>query len=61
MLHLDVFRQRLEDEHEMFAIVTSPTVSYKCKILHKDEIKIIDNPIEAPPTELIEYWEESIV
>jgi translation elongation factor EF-4 len=45
----------------MYAIITAPTVSYKCKILNKDEIKIIDNPLESPPAELIEHWEESIV
>ena len=45
----------------MSAIVTNPTVSYKCKILHKDEIRVIDNPVDAPPTEIIDYWFENIV
>jgi translation elongation factor EF-4 len=45
----------------MYAIITAPTVSYKCKILHKEEIKIVDNPLDSPPPELIEYWEEAIV
>ena len=44
----------------MTSIITAPTVSYKCKILHKDDIKIIDNPLDAP-SELIEYWEEAVV
>jgi len=26
MLHLDVFRQRLDDEYDMIAIITAPTV-----------------------------------
>jgi translation elongation factor EF-4 len=45
----------------MYSIITAPTVTYKCKIIHKSEIKIIDNPLDAPPTEIIDYWEESIV
>lgn len=61
MLHLDVFRQRLQDEHDMYAIITAPTVSYKCKIRHKEGLKVVDNPLEAPGTENIEFWEESIM
>jgi len=62
MLHLDVFRQRLEDEHEMFSIITAPTVSYRCKLRNsKDDIKTVDNPLEAPATELIDTWYEAIV
>ena len=61
MLHLDVFRQRLEDEHEMISIITAPTVSYRCKLRNTKEIKIVDNPLEAPATELIDTWYEEIV
>lgn len=60
MLHMDVFRQRLKDEHEMEAIMTSPTVSYKCKLMNKEELIVVDNPAEAPPDELVSYWMESI-
>jgi translation elongation factor EF-4 len=45
----------------MFAIITAPTVSYKAKILHKDEIRDIDNPIDAPGAEIVDHWMESIV
>lgn len=61
MLHLDVFRQRILDEHEIHAIITAPTVAYKCKVRNKPELVDINNPLESPPTEVIEYWEESIV
>jgi len=30
-LHMDVFRQRLEDEHDANVIITAPTVPYKSK------------------------------
>jgi GTP-binding protein LepA len=46
----------------MVAIITAPTVSYKCQMRGADkEIKIIDNPTEAPPPELIDQWYEAIV
>ena len=45
MLHLDVFRQRLDDEYDLIAIITAPTVSYRCELRGKDkEVKIVDNP-----------------
>jgi translation elongation factor EF-4 len=55
MLHLDVFRQRLDDEYDMISIITAPTVSYQCKLRGKDkELKTVDNPLEAPAPEHIE-------
>jgi GTP-binding protein LepA len=45
----------------LVSIITAPTVSYRCKLRDKEELKIVDNPIEAPPNENIEYWEEAIV
>lgn len=32
MLHMDVFRQRLDEEHDLTAIMTQPNVSYYCKL-----------------------------
>jgi len=51
----------LEDEHEMFSIITAPTVSYRCRVRGSDEIKNVDNPLEAPPPENIIEWYEAIV
>ncbi|GJJ12546.1 Translation factor guf1 mitochondrial [Clathrus columnatus] len=45
-LHLDVFRQRLEDEYNANIIITSPTVPYK--VVYKNTTKIISNPTEFP-------------
>lgn len=45
----------------MFSIITAPTVSYRCKLRNKTEIKVVDNPLEAPPTENIDEWHEAIV
>lgn len=46
-LHMDVFRQRLEDEYDSEVIVTAPTVPYK--VVYKDgKEEFISNPAEFP-------------
>jgi len=82
---MDVFRQRLKDEHDISAIMTQPSVSY---LVMKINAKVdkremprgvmslipdvdpdsedallmrVDNPTEAPRTELIKYWKEALV
>ncbi|KAG8217607.1 P-loop containing nucleoside triphosphate hydrolase protein [Butyriboletus roseoflavus] len=45
-LHMDVFRQRLEDEYDANIIVTAPTVPYK--VIYKDKIVFVSNPTEFP-------------
>lgn len=40
MLHMDVFRQRLDDEYSVDAILTSPGVPYKCKLRNDKMIEI---------------------
>lgn len=46
-LHLDVFRQRLEDEYKQEILITNPTVPYKLIDRLVKEI-ICNNPIEFP-------------
>ncbi|KAF6763966.1 P-loop containing nucleoside triphosphate hydrolase protein [Ephemerocybe angulata] len=48
-LHMDVFRQRLEDEYDSNVIITAPTVPYKI-IFHDGREKLISNPTEFPET-----------
>ncbi|KAF7363657.1 Translation factor GUF1, mitochondrial [Mycena sanguinolenta] len=45
-LHMDVFRQRLEDEHDANIIITAPTVPYK--IVYRDREVYVSNPTEFP-------------
>ncbi|KAF7295365.1 Translation factor GUF1, mitochondrial [Mycena indigotica] len=45
-LHMDVFRQRLEDEHDQNLIITAPTVPYK--VVYKDREVFVSNPTEFP-------------
>jgi len=47
-LHMDVFRQRLEDEYDANIIITAPTVPYK--VVYKDREVFISNPTEFPDT-----------
>jgi len=49
MLHVEIFRQRLEDEHELEAIVTPPKVPY-----HITYHPHITNKLTEPYTEIIE-------
>jgi elongation factor 4 len=46
-LHMDVFRQRLEEEHDTQVINTMPTVPYIVRYTSKEE-KYIHNPSEFP-------------
>ncbi|KAH9079584.1 GTP-binding protein lepa [Lactarius deliciosus] len=45
-LHMDVFRQRLEDEHDANIVVTAPTVPYK--VVYRDRTVIVSNPTDFP-------------
>ncbi|KAF8512280.1 P-loop containing nucleoside triphosphate hydrolase protein [Gautieria morchelliformis] len=62
-LHMDVFRQRLEDEYNANIIITAPTVPYK--IVYKDRTRIISNPTEFPDvqdprTQVVEVQEPMV-
>lgn len=61
LLHMDVFKQRLEQEYNVTAIVTSPTVRFKVKLKYSDEIVDIENPSDFPePQKLDEILEPMI-
>jgi translation factor GUF1, mitochondrial len=61
-LHMDVFRQRLEDEYDANIIVTAPTVPYKglssdhgnhietntLTVVYRDRTVIVSNPTDFP-------------
>ncbi|EIN07198.1 GTP-binding protein lepa [Punctularia strigosozonata HHB-11173 SS5] len=50
-LHMDVFRQRLEDEYEANIIITAPTVPYQVVYKEKgdkEKIVTISNPVDFP-------------
>ncbi|ESK88048.1 gtp-binding protein [Moniliophthora roreri MCA 2997] len=63
-LHMDVFRQRLEDEYDANIIITAPTVPYK--LVYRDgKEKYVSNPTEFPdagdPASKVKEIQEPIV
>lgn len=47
LLHMDVFKQRLEQEYDVAIIATSPTVLYRVKLTNGEEM-VIENPSKFP-------------
>ncbi len=60
LLHMDVFKQRLEQEYNMHIITTSPTVLYKVILTNGKEI-FIENPADFPDTVQIDTVYEPII
>ncbi|XP_026555574.1 translation factor GUF1, mitochondrial isoform X2 [Pseudonaja textilis] len=68
LLHMEVFNQRLEQEHNTSVILTAPTVPYKAilsspkliKEYRKEEITIV-NPAEFPDHSMVKEYLEPIV
>lgn len=65
LLHMDVFNQRLEQEHKTQVIMTSPSVPYKVRVQgtkviqhYRGEEVIINNPVHWPePQSIVETSE----
>jgi elongation factor 4 len=49
LLHMDVFKQRLEQEYDLVIITTAPTVLYKVILTSGEEISV-ENPSKFPET-----------
>lgn len=47
MLHLDIFQERLESEHNVQVIITAPSVPYQLE-LREGEFFTVENPNEIP-------------
>ena len=61
LLHMDVFKQRLEQEHNVEVIATAPSVLYKIKKKHTNEILDMENPADFPDPNLIEEILEPVI
>ncbi|KAL4425285.1 hypothetical protein ABPG75_009301 [Micractinium tetrahymenae] len=60
LLHMDVFRQRLEQEHGASVIVTAPTVPCRV-VLPGGEERELQNPAEFPTsTKIAAVWEPTV-
>src|SRR3990167_2543225 len=60
LLHMDVFKQRLEQEYNMSVIATAPSVRYKLHLTNKKTIEI-ENPADFPERNYIEEILEPII
>ena len=58
---MDVFKQRLEQEYNISVIATAPSVLYKVKIKHTDEIVNVETPSDFPDPGKIEEIFEPII
>jgi elongation factor 4 len=54
LLHMDVFKQRLEQEYDLSVIITAPSVLYKVKLKSQKEVLDIENPADFPDPNHIE-------
>lgn len=65
---MEVFLQRLEQEHDAHSVVTTPSVTYKAKISgrkniqkHKSDMISFNNPADFPDPQIVEEFYEPMV
>lgn len=61
LLHMDVFKQRLEQEHGVNIIATAPSVLYHIDLKHNKGRISIENPSEFPDPAQIESIHEPVL
>ena len=61
LLHMDVFRQRLEQEYNLSVIATAPSVLYKVQLKHSEDRIDIESPSDFPDPGQIEEIFEPII
>jgi elongation factor 4 len=61
LLHMDVFKQRLEQEYNITAIVTAPSVLYKVRKSYSNEILNVESPADFPDPSQIEEILEPVI
>ncbi len=61
LLHMDVFKQRLEQEYGLSVIPTAPSVLYKVKLKYGDDTIDMESPSEFPDPGTIEAVYEPII
>jgi elongation factor 4 len=61
LLHMDVFKQRLEQEYGLTVIATAPSVLYNVKLEHHPDLIDVETPSEFPDSGKIEEIYEPII
>lgn len=58
IFHLQIIRERLQDEYGLEVLTTAPNVTYKVHLKATDDVQIVNNPIVFPDFSKIDYVEE---
>lgn len=61
LLHMDVFKERLEQEYGLSIIITAPSVLYKVKITSNPDLISIESPSDFPEPNTIDEIYEPII
>eukprot|EP00117_Sycon_ciliatum_P023879 scpid48021/ scgid20197/ Translation factor GUF1 homolog, mitochondrial; Elongation factor 4 homolog; GTPase GUF1 homolog; Ribosomal back-translocase len=61
MLHMEVFTQRLEEEHDAHVICTSPSVMFQAMMAKTEELVMIRQPEKFPDPAEVSYFKEPMV
>ncbi len=61
LLHMDVFKQRLEQEYGLSVIATAPSVLYKVTLTKDDETINVESPSDFPEQNYIKEVQEPII
>ncbi len=61
LLHMDVFKQRLEQEYGLSVIITAPSVLYKIKLAYTNEMISIESPSDFPDPQKIDTVYEPVI
>lgn len=61
LLHMDVFKQRLEQEYNVSVIATAPSVLYKVKLKYQEGTIDVETPSDFPDPSKIEEIYEPII
>lgn len=61
LLHMDVFKQRLEQEYNVSVIATAPSVLFKVVLAHTGETVSIESPSDFPDVQKIDHILEPMI
>ncbi|MHA8111342.1 translation elongation factor 4 [Lactobacillaceae bacterium Melli_B4] len=61
IFHLQIIKERLHDEYGVDVLTTAPNVTYQVHLKGTDEVLTVDNPVQFPDFETIDYVEEPMV
>lgn len=61
LLHMDVFKQRLEQEYGLSVIITAPSVLFKVEMEHTNQVVDIESPSDFPDPQQIKRILEPVI